>query len=61
MLTSCACYAMVSGGPNNTYTVNEYGAFDLPTESKQDKIKFVQELEAHQTTGFKAKGVTALY
>ena len=61
MLTSCACYAHVSGGPNNTYTVDEYGAFDLPTETKQDKIRFIQEIEARQDCGFKGKGVIALY
>ncbi len=61
MLTSCACFAHVRSGPNNTYTVDNYGAFDLPTEGKQDKIKFVKEIEAHQAQGFKSMGVTALY
>lgn len=36
-------------------------AFDLPTKTKQDKIKFVQEIEAHQATSFKAIEPTALY
>jgi len=62
LLCDCVCYAHVRSGPNNTYTVDSYGAeFDLPTETKQDKIRFIQEIEAHQVTGFKGKGVIALY
>ena len=62
ILTSCACYAHVRSGPNNTYTVDSYGSeFDLPTETKGDKIRFIQEIEARQATGFKDKGVIALY
>jgi len=61
LLCDCVCYAHVKGGPNNTYTVDEYGAFDLPTETKQDKIRFIQEIEARQDIPFKGKGVIALY
>lgn len=61
MFTSCACYASVSRGRGDTYTVDSHGAFDLPTNTKQDKIKFVQEIEAHQATSFKSMGPTALY
>lgn len=62
MLSSCACFAHVTGGRNGTYTVDSYGnEFDLSTETKSDKIRFIQEIEARQDVGFKVKGVIALY
>jgi len=61
MLSSCACYASVSKGRGDTYTVDSHGAFDLPTNTKNDKIQFIQEIEAHQMQEFKPKGVVALY
>lgn len=62
MLTSCACFAHVRSGANNTYTVDSYGDREkyIPHGDK-DKINFLPENEVLHCEKFKAKGLTVLY
>lgn len=50
MLFAASCFASVRAGPNNTYTVDNYGS-DF---KQQSKIQYVEECQARQCEAFKA-------
>lgn len=64
ILSSCACYASVKAGSNNTYTVDNHGAPINATDPKErlpSKIKFMPESKAMQCERFKSNSPIALF
>lgn len=62
VLCSCACYAHVRSGPNNTYTVDNMGAkFDGKNQEFNSKVQFVEECKAVQCQPFKSSGSVAIF
>jgi len=63
-LSSCACYAHVRAGPNNTYTVDNYGTPINGSDAKPrlpPKVKFMPEAEARHADSFKSNLPLALF